>query len=64
MNPWVRISFRDVARLVHERPEGRAWSWRRGTVQGRPRLQLVNPFGVVFDFRMARGTWLRRAEEP
>lgn len=59
MHPWSKIKFPVLAGLIdHD-----GWQWQTVVVAKKKRLRVVNPRGVVFDFRLHRGAFLRRVEQ-
>jgi len=49
---WIRIRFGRLAWLVEAAPHHLRWRWD-GNV-------LVSPHGTRWEYRLARGVWLRR----
>lgn len=63
MKGWTRIKVRALARLMNGVPLRLQWHWRTSTKKNAPRLQMVSPRGVVWDFRLKGGAWMRRAKD-
>ena len=62
MSGWRHIRFGLLGRLVEEVEPRLRWKWRKAVRGGRPRLQLVSPRGVAWDFKLSGGSWIRKAE--
>jgi len=56
---WTRIRLAGLNRLLTAPPALR-WQWETDVVDGRKRLLLRTPRGVVWRFRLNRGAWVRK----
>lgn len=54
---WVKIRFAGVVRLTQEVPRRLRWKWKKGAG---PKLMLVSNRGVVWEFRLRKGAWIRK----
>jgi hypothetical protein len=55
---WIRVRLNKLNPLLE-----RGWVWKTVPLRRRPRVALVSPRGVVWEFKLYRGAWLRRVEE-
>jgi len=55
--PWIRLRLDRITPLLD-----RGWAWASMPIHGRPRLTLVSPRGVIWQFKLGRGAWIRRLE--
>lgn len=61
MTGWTRVKVMPFARLLHDVPEALRWRLARSDKKNATTLQLISPRGVVWDFRMNGGVWIRKA---
>lgn len=57
--PWIKIKLPLLNRLLRER----GWGWERRVLEGRARLCVRAPRGVLWEFKLNRGAYLRRVTE-
>lgn len=62
MEGWTKIKWAGIVTLTDEARGIFAWRWRPVQKRTSRGLQLVSPSGVVWDFKLQSGAWVRRAE--
>jgi len=55
---WVRVRLNKLSPLLN-----RGWVWKTLPLRRRERIVLVSPRGVVWEFKLHHGAWLRRVTE-
>lgn len=59
--PWRRASFEKLRVLICEVREPLRWRWYCNKRNNHPKLQLITPRGLVWDFKLSGGCWLRKS---
>ena len=64
---WQKMRLVKMAWLLNHAPERIRWRFRKKSAatdaQRATRLQLVSPRGVVWDFKLNGGAWIKKADE-
>lgn len=55
---WIRLRLNRLPALLE-----RGWVWSALTLRRRQHLTLISPAGVVWEFKLHHGAWLRRVDE-
>ncbi len=63
MKGWTRIKWAGVMVLTDEDRGVFVWRWRPVQKRSSRGLQLISPRGVVWDFKLTGGAWIKRAEQ-
>ena len=66
LSGWRRVHLHRLARVFRgsrSAAAGRGWHWRKAPGEKTARLQIVSAHGVVWDFRLAGGAWIRKSEQ-
>lgn len=61
MPEWTRVDFQKLRRLILEVREPLRWRWYCNKKAGQPKLQLITPRGVVWDFKLSGGAFIRKS---
>lgn len=61
--PWRHIKFWGLVELLERPDPHERWKWRKVLRQKKWRLQLVDPRGTAWDFKLNGGAWIRRASD-
>lgn len=57
---WIRAKLRRLAWLCYDAPLRLRWTWLKQEKNGRARLCLVSPRGVIWEFKLSGGAWLSK----
>lgn len=61
MPEWRRVKFESIRKLLLEVRPALRWRWYCNKRSHAPKLQLVTPRGVVWDFKLSGGAWIRKS---
>lgn len=63
MPGWTKIRLRSVSWLCFDAPENLRWAWINTVDDGRTQIKLVSPRGVLWDFKLGSGAWIKRSDK-